>query len=465
MNNMHLRPIHSIFAAAVAILALSTILVGCNPSAGKTGSKDDAPKAEGTVDVVKPKWTSLNRIVEQPGTIMAYEETQLYARVAGYARLTHDPKGQIFYDIGRVIRGPKFAKAGKEVEPGEVLAEIVVPELADEVKQKKALTRQADAEVVQARKALAAAEANISTMEAAVLDAKATLEFAESEFSRMVKLVKDDVVAAQARDETRNRFKAASAHVISTEATVLKAKADRDKAAADIKAAEAKVDVRKAEADGSETMLGYAKIRAPFDGIVIARRVDTGAFVQPTAAKGDWLFTVARVDPVRIVINVPEADAGLINIEKADVKISVPALSDPVLIGRIKITRTSGAMEPGARTMRMEIDFPNNDGRLRPGMYVYAKILNPSPERWTLPLSAVVKQGDAMTCCQIDEQGKVTRKTVQVGRTDGTLIEVLRCQKKDSPSQWEEFSGDGTFAVRATGLKDGQTVQKTRLEK
>jgi multidrug efflux pump subunit AcrA (membrane-fusion protein) len=465
MSNTHVRHARSVFCGALGLFALSAILIGCNQTPEKSGGKGDASKADSVVDVVKPKRTSLPRMVEQPGTIQAYEETQLYARVPGYVRLQHDAEGRILYDIGRVIRGPKYDKAGKEMEPGEVLAEITVPELADEVKQRKALIRQAEAEVDQARKSLASAEANISTMEAAVVEAKALFERWDSESKRIAMLVKNGVIDAQARDETQNQFKASGARVSSTEAAVRKAKADRDKSAADVKAAEAKVDVTKAEADRSETMLGYAKIRAPYDGIVIAKRVNTGDFVQPTGAKGEWLFTVARLDPVRMVISVPEVDAGRIQLDKAEVNLNVPALIGQKLPGPFKLTRTSWALDPGARTLRTEIDIPNKDGRLRPGMYVYAKISNPSPECWTLPASAVVKQGDAMNCYQIDEQGKVTRKTLQVGRSDGTLIEVLRCQKNDSPSQWEDFSGNGTYAIRPTGLTDGQMVQIKRLEK
>jgi len=444
--------------------AMLALIVGCNPLPEKASGKAEA-KSDGVVEVVKPKWTSLPRVVEQPGTIQAYEETHLYARVPGYVRLPRDAEGGIYYDIGRVIRGPKYDKAGKEVEQGEALAEIVVPELAQEVKQKKALTRQAEAEVEQARKALGAADANIASMDAAVVEAKALLERWDSESKRIASLVKSGVIDVQSRDETQNQFKAAGARVSLTEAAVRKAKADRDKSAADVSAAEAKVDVTKAEADRAETMLGYAKIRAPYDGIVIARRVNTGDLVQPIGGKSEWLFTVARLDPVRVVISVPEVDAGRIQIEKAEVKLNVPALIGQGLSGSYKLTRSSWALEPGTRTLRTEIDVPNIDGRLRPGMYVYAKISNPSQECWTLPASAVIKQGDAMVCYQIDSQGKAMRKAVQVGRSDGAIIEVLHWQTQDSPPRWEAFSGDATFAVRASGLSDGQLVPKTQAAK
>jgi multidrug efflux pump subunit AcrA (membrane-fusion protein) len=439
--------------AALASAMLTA--VGCSQSAAPSG-----PPASGTpstaVSVVHPQRKALKRVVEQPGTIQAYEETQLFARVPGYVRLFHDKDGRIIHDIGRKIRGPKHDPSGKElVEPGEVLAELVVPELEERTNLKKATVRQAEADVEQARKALASAEANVATLEAAVVEAKAQKEFRESEWKRFASLAKTGTVADQSRDETLYQFKAAQARVLSTEAAVLKAKADRDKAIADVRSAEARVDVARADALEAEAMLGYAKIRAPYDGLVTWRKVNTGDFVQPAGGQGDWLFKVARLDPVRIVIAVPEADAELVT-EKSEVKLTVQALSGPSLQGTV--ARTSWALESGARTLRTEIDLANKDGRLRPGMYVYAQIINPLSEGWTLPTSALVKQGDGAVCFLI-EGGKAVRTPLQVGRSDGQWIAVLKRQKLGSPPVWEDFTGNETVAARATGLTDGQSVQ------
>jgi HlyD family secretion protein len=439
----------------VALTAGMLTAIGCSQTAAPPGpSASGAPST--TVSVAQPQRKALKRVVEQPGTIQAYEETQLFARVPGYVRLFHDQDGRIIHDIGRKIRGPKYDPSGKTiVEPGEVLAELVVPELEQRTHLKKAMVRQAEADVQQAQKAVAAAEANIATIEAAVVEAKALKERWESESKRFASLAKTGTIDEQSRDETLNQFKAAGARVLSTEAAVRKAKADRDKAMADVRSAEARVDVAKADALEAEAMLGYAKIRAPYDGVVTSLKVKTGDFVQPVGGQGDWLFKVARLDPVRVVIAVPEADAELVK-EKSEVKLTVQALSGPSLSGTV--TRTSWALEPGARTLRTEIDLPNKDGRLRPGMYVYAQIINQLPETWTLPTSAVVKHGDS-TVCFLVEQSKAVRTQVQLGRSDGQFVEVLKRQKSASPPVWEELTGKETVAARATGLTDGQAVQ------
>jgi HlyD family secretion protein len=443
------------------ILAIGILFAsGCDPSVPVPRGVS-APSAT-VVGVARPRRQALLRAVEQPGAIQAYEETQLFARVPGYVRLFHDRDGRIIHDIGQKIRGPKFDPSGKHVvEPGEVLAELLVPELEQETNLKHAMIRQAEAEVEQTQKAVAAAEANIATLEAAVVEAKALKERWESEWKRFVSLAKSGTIDDQSRAETLNRFQAAAARVTSAEAAVIKAKADRDKTKADVRSAEARVDVAKADALRAEAMLGYAKIRAPFDGVVTGRKANTGDLVQPAGGPGDWLFKVARLDPVRVVIAVPEADAELVT-QKAEVKLTVPALSGPTLRG--VVARTSWALEAAARTLRTEIDLPNKDGRLRPGMYVNARIIHQLPEGWTLPTSAVIKQGDAAICFVV-ESGKAVRTPIQIGRSDGQYIEALKRQKPGSPPVWEEFTGNETVAARASGLTDGQAVQVQALTK
>jgi multidrug efflux pump subunit AcrA (membrane-fusion protein) len=310
------------------------------------------------------------------------------------------------------------------------------------------------ADVEQAKKALASAEANIATMQASVVEARANNERWGSESRRITKLVQSGVIDEQSRDETRNQHKAAEARVLATEAMLRKAKTDRDKSMADVRSAEARVDVARAEARRMEAMLAYARIRAPFDGVVTRRKVNTGDFVQPAAGKGDWLFTVSRLDPVRLVVDVPEADAAMVE-EKSEVTLNIPALRRPAV--KAAVTRISWSLAPGARTLRAEIDLPNKEGKLRPGMYVYARISGEQPAGWALPASALVKQGDAMVCFLI-EDGKAVRTPVQVGRGDGQFTEVLKLQKP-GVSSWLDWTGKEEVAAKAAGLSDGQTVQ------
>jgi multidrug resistance efflux pump len=401
------------------------------------------------VSVISPQRKSVQRVVEQPGTIQANEETQLFVRVPGYIR-----KLRPEIDIGYRIRGPKYDDSGREVEPGEVLAELAVPELEAEAKLKQAMVRQAEAEVEQAVKAVAAAEATVTVAQSSVAEMQANADRRESESKRVAGLVKQKLLDEESGEEALYQFRAALSKLASARATVLKARADQDRTEADLRAARSKVDVAKSDAQRSEEMLGYSKIRAPYDGIVTWRRATTGNLVQPTSGQSDWLFRVARLDPVRVVLAIPEADAELVK-EKSPVKFTVPAVSGTVRNG--VVTRTSWALEPGARTLRAEVDLPNKDGALRPGMFVSARIVNELPEMWTLPVAAVVKSGDA-TVCFLVEDGKAVRTPVQLGRSDGQIVQVLKRQRPDSPPTWEDITGDEKIASRAAGLTDGQSV-------
>src|SRR5258708_3774703 len=207
----------------IAVAAGMLTAIGCTKSPAPSRQASSGSSTI-TVSVVHAQRKALKRVVEQPGTVQAYEETLLFARVPGYVRLFHDKDGRIIHDIGRKIHGPKHDPSGKEVvETGEMLAELVVPELEQRANLKKAMVLQADADVELAEKALASAEANIETMEAAVLEAKALRERWESESKRIALLVKSGATDEQSRDETHYQFKAAGARVLSTEAAVRKA--------------------------------------------------------------------------------------------------------------------------------------------------------------------------------------------------------------------------------------------------
>jgi RND family efflux transporter MFP subunit len=448
-------------------VAIITVLLaaGCQrPSAvpPPAEAKAAAPLAATSVTVVKPERRSLKRTVEQPGTVQAFEEAPLFAKLPGYAR-------RVLVDIGDRVTGPQVSGSGVEVEPGQVLVEIAIPELEEEAKQKHALVTRSEAAVEQAKKALATAEAAVTTAEAqtveaeaGVLRAQANFDRWESETRRVASMVKGGVVDAQVHDETLNQFRSAEAaraearaKVVSAKAQTQKAKAERDKAAADVRGAEAGLDVARADARRVDALVGYTKLRAPFDGVVTRRQVDPGHFVQPAGGGSTTaLLVVARTDPVRVFVDVPEADAALVR-PGAEATVRVQSLGGAAIRGAV--ARTAWALDPSARTLRTEIDLPNPDGRLRPGMYVQARVAVDLPEAWVLPATALAKQGDAVVCYRV-EGGKAVRTPVQTGRSDGTLTEVLKWQKPGAANAWEDFTGRESVAAPAANLTDGQAV-------
>ncbi|MFL5329671.1 MAG: efflux RND transporter periplasmic adaptor subunit [Gemmataceae bacterium] len=427
---------------------VSSFSLGCARPNTPTPEKP-AAKAAAARPIVTPQQRALRRVIEQPGTIQAFEETPLYAKISGYVTTVK-------------------ADMGDRVTVGQVLAEISVPELEEEGHQKEALVKQAETGIEQAKKAEASSKASIETAEAAEREAHAGLGKAqanydrwESESRRVNNLVKDHVIDEQTRDETTNQFRAAEgarneaqARVASAEAQIRKAKAEQEKASADVRGAQARHSVAEADLRRVQAMLQYTKIRAPFAGVVTRRTIDIGHLLQPGTGKGEAIYTITRVDPVRVFVDVPESDAGLIA-DGTEAKILVQALGGAERVGRV--TRTSWALQPGSRTLRTEIDLPNSNARLRPGMYVYAHLTVTLPAAWTLPVAALQKQSDDTMCYRVID-GKAVRTAVLVGQTDGEFTQALKWRTPGT-SAWQDWHGDEPVVGSPMGIADGQIIQ------
>jgi len=421
--------------------------------------------------VVKPEMRPLKREVEQPGTVVAFEETALHAKLTGFVEsIEEDPEklALIAKNTPEKEVWPKHDRLydiGSRVKKDQVLARLLIPELDEEQKQKEALVRQADAEVIQAQKAHAAAMAGVTAVNAAVAEAdagvdraQALLESWQKEVTRVAKLLSGGVGDSQTRDETQNQFKAAeatlkgaNAKVLSAKAAVTKAEADRDKATADIDAAKARVDVAKAEAGRLKALLAYTEIKAPFDGIITRRAVNTRDLVN--ANEKVALFSVARIDTVRVVVQVPEADAGLVAVGQT-VRLTLQTGQASEQTG--KVIRTSWSLEPGSRTLRTEIDMPNPKELIRPGMYAYAKLTAELPAAWSIPVAAVGKVNDESVIYLV-ESGKAVRVRVELHRGDSQFMQIRR-YKKPNASDWTEIIGTESIATPASALTDGQAV-------
>ncbi|HEX4589295.1 MAG TPA: efflux RND transporter periplasmic adaptor subunit [Gemmataceae bacterium] len=436
---------HSAFGILSSLGISSFVIFGCSPPA--ITQVADAP---GSPPVGPPQRLSLKRVVEQPGRVEALAQTPIYAKIAGFVSAWHKDFGD-------------------SVEAGTPLAEISVPELDQELVQKQAAMAQMTAEVRQAKMLLEAAEANTRSAGAAVAEAeagraraKANYDRWQSESKRAAALFAGKVIDEQNRDEAVFQFRAAEAALTEVEAKVRSAEAlrvesdaRRGKAAADVTVAEAKERVAKADEARTRALLGYTRIVAPFKGIVTARHVDVGHFLQPNAS-GEPLFVVTQVDPVRVWVEVPEMDAPWVKAgDPADVR--VQALRGRVVPG--KVTRTAWALsDVRSRTLKTAIDLANPDGELRPGMYAYAAVTVTLPPTWTLPAAAVVRQGDA-TSAFLVRDGKAVRVGIQTGQSDAGRVEVFRIESPPGSGRWTDVTATETFMLKAAGVTDGQGVK------
>lgn len=294
------------------------------------------------------------------GRVEAYEQTSIHARVLGHIKT-------VDVDIG------------DRVKSGQVLTEQAVPHLEADLAQKKALAQQAECQVLHAelllketRATLAAAAAHVKETEAGVRLAQAKLDEAKAAHERFKKLFDDKVVdprvveeRAAAVEVVKATLEEAKFHVKTAQATYEGGKNSVLASEIAIKSASAQHQAAQAAAVSAAAMLAYAKITAPFDGVITQRGVHTGALVGPTAARNEPLFSVARVDRVRVVVAIPE---------KADRPLVQPGAKAIVQYGAQEwkgtVTRMAGAFEPQTGTMRAEIELPNPDGKLLPGRTV-----------------------------------------------------------------------------------------------
>jgi RND family efflux transporter MFP subunit len=271
------------------------------------------------------------------------------------------------------------------------------------------------------------------------------------------------VIDGQSLDEARKQAKVAAAgkqevdaRVVSAAAAVRAAKARQKQAAAEVKAAEARKDVAAAEQERVKALLGYTEIRAPFSGVITARNVHTGHYLQPTGSKPDPLFVVAKVDTLRVAVDVPESVAVKAGVG-AKATIKFPALGNREVSATV--ARASGAYSPEARTLRVEIDLPNSDGVFKPGLYASVKLSGAGGDGFTLPAAAVLFADETAYCYAVKD-GKVEKLRVKTGKVENNTVEVLGKRKAGTTSgDWAAFDGTEQVASGNLGaLADGQTV-------
>jgi len=196
-----------------------------------------------------------------------------------------------------------------------------------------------------------------------------------------------------------------------------------DEAKSKAAVAAAQVDLAAATVDKIRTLLGYTRIVAPFDGVVTARNVDRGDFVQAaTAGRNTALVTVQRIDVIRVFSDVPES-------EIAKLKVGLRATIKPYgLNGKTfegKVARFARTLNPQTRNMRTEIDLPNPGELLYPGMYAQVSLeTERHPGVLTLPAPAVATDANGKFVYQV-VQGRIAKQTIQIGMTEGGVVEVI----------------------------------------
>lgn len=220
----------------------------------------------------------------------------------------------------------------------------------------------------------------------------------------------------------------------------------------DVDVAKAAAESAKHQRDSRRTLLDYTNVYAPFSGVITARFADPGALIQAatgSATQAAPLFTIMDMDSVRIYVNAPQEAAPL---AKPGLSVTMTAREWSEEL-HASITRTTEALDPATRTLLVEIDVPNKDHRLQPGMFLNASLhLQQHPNALAIPPAAIVPRNNGQDkSVFVVDSGKAKLHPVKTGIDDGLWVEVV-----------EGLTGEeDVVVVGKSGLIDGQAVQSS----
>ncbi len=390
-------------------------LFGCKPPAPVA----DAPSKPIAVRTVAVAAQQIRHTTSQPATLQAYYRAEIEARVSGYVQ-------ELKVDIGDTVQS------------GDILAVIHIPEMQKQREIVKARINLFRAQEKQAQAGLELAAANVKSAEAKLAQAKseatvteASLAAAEAEFSRTKDLVDRQSLESRVLDEVRKkrdselaRRAAVESAVLAAEADVNVAKAKQTSAQTNVTAAQAESEIAQRQLEELDVMVDYATVKAPLTGIVTDRAIDPGDLVRLDTAD-EPLLVISQVDRLRVHIPVPEVDAA--HVDHGDqVTLTFPSFPAEQEI-KTTVTRTAGNLDPRTRTMLVEAELANPDGKFLPGMFGSARIaLSTQVAANMLPARAVrFDENGAAYVYLLDENDTVEIIQVATGIDDGQRIEIV----------------------------------------
>jgi RND family efflux transporter MFP subunit len=352
-----------------------------HPHADADAADPAAGASAGVVAAIVPvQRGTIENSLTIAGAFKPFQEVDVHAKVAGYIRT-------IPVDVGDHVR------------EGQTLAVLEIPELAAELTGANAAVRRSQQEI---RRAQGDLERARSAHEAAHAMCQRLTQASQQ---------KPGLVAQQEVDDAHAKDLEAEAQVSSAQAS--------------LSAAEQALAVAEANEKQYEALSNYARITAPFAGVITARYADTGALIAAGTSSSTQSMPVVRLaeeSKLRLVLPIPESLAGQIRLGDS-VKVHVQALNQDILG---KVSRFASALDMQTRTMETEIDFENKDGKLYPGMYAETVLqLAERKNILVVPLEAVTQSGGDATVLAIDSQNIVQERKVKLGLQGKTRAEVL----------------------------------------
>ena len=179
-----------------------------------------------------------------------------------------------------------------------------------------------------------------------------------------------------------------------------------------------RAEIARANQSRAETLLGFAKVTAPFAGIVTARNVDVGAYI-PAATTA--VVTVAEFQTVRAVVAMPELEAAKVKVGQP-VRVSFEGAATPI---EAEVSRLAYALDEMTKTMSVEADLPNPTLALRPGMYATIKVgVEKRTDVLLIPVEAIVME-KANAFVYLSADGKAKKTAIKIGFNDGARVEII----------------------------------------
>lgn len=358
-----------------AILAAST--AGCGRPDARAAER--TPGGAPTVAAARIERGDVAQVLTVAAEFRPFQEIEVHAKVAGFLK-------SISVDVGDHVR------------EGQLLAVLEIPELQADIRQDEAAVKRAMEEINRAQADL---ERTQSAHEVAHLGA--------ARLSNVMK-ARPNLIAQQDIDEAMGRDRVAEAQVATAQAALASAREQ--------------LEIAKAAQSKTQTLFDYARITAPFSGVVTRRYADPGAMIQAGTSSQTQAMPIVRLsesDRLRLVIPVPESAVSRVRVG-SPVDVAVQSLGRTV---SGTVARFSDRLDTETRTMRVEVDVANRDGELVPGMYANAMlVLNEAKGALVAPVQALDRTETGSRVMVIGRDGTLETRTVSLGLEAADRVEV-----------------------------------------
>lgn len=358
------------------------------------------------VGVLSPARRDLDVKLTFTADILAAQQAAIFSKVSGYIRRIHADRGD-------------FVKAG------QLLVEVDDLELQATVQQARAALLTGEAGLEVARSTLEGQRANLENQRANLAKARAVADNDARQAQRLKTLFERGLVSATDYENARTTAESSGASVRAAEAQLRVAEVQVTTQESQVRLSQAQVETHRATLHLAQTNLANTRLTAPFSGYISQRNLDNGASVSAqsagTSTTSVGILVLQDIEIVKLQIEVPERDI-------ARVAVGAPATvtADPyrgqTFTG--KVVRVVHSLDPRTRTMGVEVDIPNPDRKLKPGMFARAEVLVETRKAaLTVPVE-VLRVGEARPSVMVVRDGVAEPVVVELGLSDARFIEI-----------------------------------------